>query len=137
MKNKITLISFILYIVLFIIFLFTNTYITNMNIYIASLFTSNTDKINTIKEIIYEIECGFFYLGLSILITILAIEKNNTIKYIILFSVLFSLLICVVALIIKSYISNISLINGIIILSSSLLGVGLELIIKIKQVRSE
>lgn len=137
MKNKITFVGFILYMVSFAIFLFVNTYITNINIYLASLISSNTDKITTIAEIIYEIECGLFYLGMGIFITIMTIEKNDTIKYIIIFSILFSLLVCVVAFIVKSYVSNISLINCIVIILSSLVGVMIELLIKIKQVRSE
>ncbi|MCI5938630.1 MAG: hypothetical protein MRZ17_01835 [Acholeplasmataceae bacterium] len=137
MKNKISLIGLILYIVLYIILLFTNSYLININIYLASCLVNNMDKINGVAEYIYEIECFLFYIGLSIFITILCIERNNSIKYIIIFSILFSLVIDVFALIVKSYIATVSLINSIVIIVSSMLGVLIELLIKIKQVRRE
>lgn len=137
MKNKVSLIGLILYIVLYVILLFTNTYLMNINIYLASCIVKNTDKISVVAEYIYEIECFLFYTGLSIFITILCIERNNNIKYIIIFSILFSLVIDVFALIVKSYIVNVSLINSIVIIVSSMLGVLIELLIKIKQVRRE
>ena len=80
MKNKISLIGLILYIVLYIILLFTNSYLININIYLASCLVNNMDKINGVAEYIYEIECFLFYIGLSIFITILCIERNNSIN---------------------------------------------------------
>lgn len=137
MKNKITLIGLIIYIIVFIILLCTNTYLMNINMYLASLIVKDTDKISFVTEFIYEIECFLFYLGFSVFITIMSIENNSKIKYIIIFSILFSLVVDIIALIIKSYINNISLVNTLVIIGSSILGVIIELLIKIKQVRSE
>lgn len=137
MKNKFLYVILILYLVLYMICLFSYDYITNINIAIANLLSSNMERVQTLYHVFYEIECAIFYVGLGIVVTITSIEFNDKIKYIVLFSFLISLLLCVIALVIKSYKNNLNLIDSIIIFISIIIGVIIELLVKIKQVRNE
>lgn len=137
MKNKLSLVFLILYSILYIILLASPEFVKNINLQLASIFSSNIDTINTIYNVLYIVEIFVFYGGFSILITLKVIELNDSMKYIILFSILFSLLICVIAMMIKTYVSSIDFINTLVMITSSLLGVGIEIVVTIFQARKE
>ncbi len=137
MKNKLSLVFLILYSVVYIILLASFEFLNNVNLQIASIFSSNIDSINTIYNIIRIVEIIIFYGGFSIVITLNVITINDTLKYIILFSVLLSLLVCVVAMIIKSYIRSINYMDTAVMVISSLLGVGITIVVTILQARKD
>lgn len=137
MKNKLSLVFLILYSVVYIILLASLEFLNNVNLQIASIFSSNIDSINTIYNVIRIVEIIIFYGGFSIVITLNVITINDTLKYIILFSVLLSLLVCVVAMIIKTYISSINYMDTAVMVISSLTGVGITIVVTILQARKD
>lgn len=135
MKNKFSIIILILYSLLLIIFAFNTEYINNVNLSIVNMLSVNNPI--TILNIIKYFELAIFYIGFGICLTLVCIEYISTFKYIVIYSVLFSVLSIVLVSVIKSFYIRIDFYNFIISLLCAILGVIIEIFVKIKQIRGD
>lgn len=135
MKNKFSIIILILYSLLLMIFAFNTEYINNVNLSIVNMLSVNNPI--TILNIIKYLELAIFYIGYGVCLTLVCIEYISTFKYIVIYSVLFSVLSIVLVSVIKSFYIRIDFYNFIISLLCVILGVIIEIFVKIKQIRGD
>lgn len=135
MKNKFCVIVLILYSLLLIIFAFNTTFINNVNLSIINMLSLKNPIIvlNAIKYI----ELVVFYIGYGICITLVCIEHISKFKYIVIYSILLSVLSVILVLVIKSFYVRVDFYNFIISLLCAIIGVIVELFVKIKQIRGD
>lgn len=133
MKNKFSVVILILYSLLLMIFAFNTEYINNVNLSIVNMLSVNNPIV--ILNIIKYLELAIFYIGYGISLTLVCIEYISTFKYIVIYSTLFSILSVIIVLLIKSFYIRIDFYNFIISLFCVILGVIMEILVKIKQIR--
>ncbi len=135
MKNKFSIVILMLYSVLLIIFAFNTNKVNEVTLSLAAMISNNS--YNLIYDILHYSELIIFYGGFSIVLTIVCIEYFNTFKYILIYSILLNMLSVVIVLIIKTFTSNFNYYDLLVTLITVLVGVGLEILIKIKQIKGE
>lgn len=135
MKNKFGSIILSLYVLLIIIFSFNPTFIDNVNLSIVNIFTNNVNKFNIIYDIIHYVELFIFYLGFSVCVTVVCIDNFDQFKYILIYSIILSLLVAIISMTIKSFYVSIHFFDILTILISIIIGISIEIIFKIKQNR--
>ncbi len=133
MKNKLSTIILILYVLVLIILSFNADFVKNVNVSIISLL--KIDNPTTAYHTITYIETAIFYIGLGICVTLVCIEYFKTFKYILIYSVILSLSLVILDILIKSFYQEINFVNFIVALFSVLLGVAIQIFVKIKQIK--
>ena len=88
-------------------------------------------------NVLWYTELVIMYCGLGIIFTLVCIDSFPNFKYILIYSILLSILGIIIVLLIKSFYLSINFIDVIVMLSSAFLGILIEMLIKIKQVRGE
>lgn len=137
MKNKFILVVLSLYTLFILMFSFKTDFLENVNSSIANIFVKNIGDFKIVYDIIHYTELFIFYFGFSICVTIACIEYLDQFKYILIYSIILSLLVVVISTAIKSFYVSIDLLSILTILISVFIGIGLEILIKIKQSRGE
>lgn len=137
MKNKFCLIVLSLYIIILLLLSFETSFLAEINLSIVSLFIKEGNNYILWNNILYYIELFIFYFSLSVIITIVCIEYFESLKYIIIYSILLNLLIMIISSLIKSYYITLDYYSILIIIISIVLGILFEFLIKISQVRRE
>lgn len=137
MKNKFCLIVLSLYIIILLLLSFETSFLAELNLSIVSLFIKEGNNYTLWNNILYYIELFIFYFSLSVIITIVCIEYFESLKYIIIYSILLNLLIMIISSLIKSYYITLDYYSILIIIISIVLGILFEFLIKISQVRRE
>lgn len=134
-KNKFNIFAIVLYVLVLVILSFISKYIINMNLSIASFMSKDIDTINLIADILKYVELFIFYVGLGIMVTIVCIDYLDTFKSIVFYSIICCLFLAVLATTIKSFFIDLDFIAVIDTFVSVLIGFGIEILIKIKQIR--
>lgn len=137
MKNKFCLIVLSLYIIILLLLSFETSFLAELNLSIVSLFIKEGNNYTLWNNILYYIELFIFYFSLSVIITIVCIEYFESLKYIIIYSILLNLLIMIISSLIKSYYITLDYYSILVIIISIVLGILFEFLIKISQVRRE
>lgn len=133
MKNKISLIILSLYTLIIIILAFNMQFINDINIALAGYISKS--NVNLVYNILHYMEIVIFYMGYSILLTIVCIEYFTDFKYILIYSIILNILMVVIVMLIKSFKIEINIYDLITMIVSVVLGIIIELVIKIKQIR--
>lgn len=137
MKNKKSYIVLAVYIIILVIFAFNNKFINDVNISIVGLIFKENKNFNALINVLWYTELVIMYCGLGIIFTLVCIDSFPNFKYILIYSILLSILGIIIVLLIKSFYLSINFIDIIVMLSSAFLGILIEMLIKIKQVRGE
>lgn len=137
MKNKKSYIVLAVYIIILVIFAFNNKFINDVNISIVGLIFKENKNFDALINVLWYTELVIMYCGLGIIFTLVCIDSFPNFKYILIYSILLSILGIIIALLIKSFYLSINFIDVIVMLSSAFLGILIEMLIKIKQVRGE
>lgn len=137
MKNKKSYIVLAVYIIILIIFAFNNKFINDVNISIVGLIFKENKNFDVLINVLWYTELVIMYCGLGIIFTLVCIDSFPRFKYILIYSILLSILGIIIVLLIKSFYLSINFIDVIVMLSSAFLGILIEMLIKIKQVRGE
>lgn len=137
MKNKKSYIVLAVYIILLVIFAFNNKFINDVNISIVGLIFKKNKNFDVLINVLWYTELVIMYCGLGIIFTLVCIDSFPNFKYILIYSILLSILGIIIVLLIKSFYLSINFIDVIVMLSSAFLGILIEMLIKIKQVRGE
>lgn len=137
MKNKKSYIVLAVYIILLVIFAFNNKFINDVNISIVGLIFKKNKNFDVLINVLWYTELIIMYCGLGIIFTLVCIDSFPNFKYILIYSILLSILGIIIVLLIKSFYLSINFIDVIVMLSSAFLGILIEMLIKIKQVRGE
>lgn len=137
MKNKKSYIVLAVYIIILVIFAFNNKFINDVNISIVGLIFKENKNFDVLINVLWYTELVIMYCGLGIIFTLVCIDSFPSFKYILIYSILLSILGIIIVLLIKSFYLSINFIDVIVMLSSAFLGILIEMIIKIKQVRGE
>lgn len=133
MKSKFSLIILILYSLLLIIFAFNVDYIKNINLTIMNSLSCSSPTL--LYNIIKYTEIIIFYIGYGICITLACIDNIIKFKYILIYSFLLSVLGVIISVVIKSFITSVDFNAFIISLLCVILGVCIEMGVKIKQIK--
>jgi len=133
MKSKLSTVILLLYTLLIIIFAFNNKMIDDIVLGLASKIS--IDNVNVWYNIILYTFNVILYLGYSITLTITCIEYFKTFRYIIIYSVILNILVIILVTLIKSFYMSINYIEVLIILISVLLGISIQILVKIKQIK--
>lgn len=137
MKNKKSYIVLAVYIIILVIFAFNNKFINDVNISIVGLIFKKNKNFDVLINVLWYTELVIMYCGLGIIFTLVCIDSFQNFKYILIYSILLSILGIIIVLLIKSFYLSINFIDVIVMLSSAFLGILIEMLIKIKQVRGE
>lgn len=137
MKNKKSYIVLAVYIIILVIFAFNNKFINDVNISIVGLIFKKNKNFDVLINVLWYTELIIMYCGLGIIFTLVCIDSFPNFKYILIYSILLSILGIIIVLLIKSFYLSINFIDVIVMLSSAFLGILIEMLIKIKQVRGE
>ena len=137
MKNKKSYIVLAVYIIILVIFAFNNKFINDVNISIVGLIFKENKNFDALINVLWYTELVIMYCGLGIIFTLVCIDSFPNFKYILIYSILLSILGIIIVLLIKSFYLSINFIDVIVMLSSAFLGILIEMLIKIKQVRGE
>lgn len=137
MKNKKSYIVLAVYIIILVIFAFNNKFINDVNISIVGLIFKENKNFDALINVLWYTELVIMYCGLGIIFTLVCIDSFPNFKYILIYSILLSILGIIIVLLIKSFYLSINFIDVIVMLSSVFLGILIEMLIKIKQVRGE
>ena len=137
MKNKKSYIVLAVYIIILVIFAFNNKFINDVNISIVGLIFKKNKNLDVLINVLWYTELIIMYCGLGIIFTLVCIDSFPNFKYILIYSILLSILGIIIVLLIKSFYLSINFIDVIVMLSSAFLGILIEMLIKIKQVRGE
>lgn len=137
MKNKKSYIVLAVYIIILVIFAFNNKFINDVNISIVGLIFKENKNLDALINVLWYTELVIMYCGLGIIFTLVCIDSFPNFKYILIYSILLSILGIIIVLLIKSFYLSINFIDVIVMLSSAFLGILIEMLIKIKQVRGE
>lgn len=137
MKNKKSYIVLAVYIIILVIFAFNNKFINDVNISIVGLIFKENKNFDVLINVLWYTELVIMYCGLGIIFTLVCIDSFPNFKYILIYSILLSILGIIIVLLIKSFYLSINFIDVIVMLSSAFLGILIEMLIKIKQVRGE
>lgn len=137
MKNKKSYIVLAVYIIILVIFAFNNKFINDVNISIVGLIFKKNKNFDVLINVLWYTELVIMYCGLGIIFTLVCIDSFPNFKYILIYSILLSILGIIIVLLIKSFYLSINFIDVIVMLSSAFLGILIEMLIKIKQVRGE
>lgn len=137
MKNKKSYIVLAVYIIILVIFAFNNKFINDVNISIVGLIFKENKNFDALISVLWYTELVIMYCGLGIIFTLVCIDSFPNFKYILIYSILLSILGIIIVLLIKSFYLSINFIDVIVMLSSAFLGILIEMLIKIKQVRGE
>lgn len=135
MKNKFSLIIICLYTLILILLAFSNEFIESLNWSIISKFSLDNPLVG--YKILKYTETGILYICYGILMMLFCIDFFDKFKYILLYSILLSLLLVIINVLIKSFYMDIDFLNSLIAIISVLLGIGIELLVKLKQIRGE
>ena len=137
MKNKKSYIVLAVYIIILVIFAFNNKFINDVNISIVGLIFKENKNFDALINVLWYTELVIMYCGLGIIFTLVCIDSFPNFKYILIYSILLSILGIIIVLLIKSFYLSINFIDVIVMSSSAFLGILIEMLIKIKQVRGE
>ena len=133
MKNKLGSVILLLYTLLMFIFAFNNKMISDIILAISANISNN--NVTDVYNIIYYIFIFIVYFGYAIILTINCIEYLNSFKYILIYSILLNILLIILVSLVKSFYITINYIDLIISFLSVFLGIGFEIIVKIKQIK--
>ena len=133
MKNKLGSVILLLYTLLMFIFAFNNKMISDIILAISANISNN--NVTDVYNIIYYIFIFIVYFGYAIILTIKCIEYLNSFKYILIYSILLTILLIILVSLVKSFYITINYIDLIISFISVFLGIGFEIIVKIKQIK--
>ena len=133
MKNKLGSVILLLYTLLMFIFAFNNKMISDIILAISANISNN--NVTDVYNIIYYIFIFIVYFGYAIILTINCIEYLNSFKYILIYSILLNILLIILVSLVKSFYITINYIDLIISFISVFLGIGFEIIVKIKQIK--
>lgn len=133
MKNKLSTVILLLYSLLIVIFAFNNKMINDIVLSLASIIS--TDKVNEWYNIVLYLFNFIIYLGYSITLTIVCIEYFKTFKYILIYSIVLNIFVIILVTLIKSFYISINYIAILISLISVLLGISIQILVKIKQIK--
>lgn len=133
MKNRLSTIILILYVLILIILSFNTDFVKNVNVSIIN--SLKIDNPTTAYHILTYIETSIFYVGLGICVTLVCIEYFSTFKYILIYSIVLSLSLVILDILIKSFYQEINFISFIVSLISVLLGVAIQIFVKTKQIK--
>lgn len=135
MKNKFSIVILILYSVLLIILSINSDKVNGFTLSLAAMISKNNYYL--IYDILHYTELVIFYGGFAITITVVCIEYFDTFKYILIYSVLLNMFAIVIVLVIKSFTKDFNYIDLLVSIIIVLLGIGLEILVKIRQIKGE
>lgn len=133
MKSKLNVIVYILYSLILLILSFNYDFVNNVNLAISNNFNNFTLAYNILKYL----EIIIFYIGYGIVITLFCIDMFNEFKYILIYSILLGVLAVIIDLLIKSFITNYQIYIFITSLVCVIIGIVIQIMVKIKQVKGE
>jgi len=133
MKSRINVIIYILYTLILLILSFNYDFINNINLAISN----NFENYNLIYNILKYVEVIIIYIGYGICTTLFCIDVFNEIKYIVIYSILLSVLIVIIDLVVKSYIGDYQIYIFISSIICVIIGVVIQLLVKVNQVKGD
>lgn len=133
MKSKINIIIYMLYSVILLILSFNYEFINNINLAISN----NFENFNIIFKVLTFTEIIIFFVGYGICTTLFCIDLFDDFKYIVIYSLLLSVLAVIIDLLIKSYIGTYQIYIFITSLICVIIGIVIQLIVKVNQVKGE
>lgn len=133
MKNKINLIAYILYSLILLILSFNYQIIININIAISS----NFNNYGLVYSLLQYMEIIIFFIGYGITVTLFCIDIFNEFKYILIYSVVLSIFAVVIDWIIKRNVRGYEIFIFITSFICVIIGVVIQILFKIKQVKGE
>ena len=101
MKNKKSYIVLAVYIILLVIFAFNNKFINDVNISIVGLIFKKNKNFDVLINVLWYTELVIMYCGLGIIFTLVCIDSFPNFKYILIYSILLSILGIIIVLLIK------------------------------------
>lgn len=131
MKSKINVIIYMVYTIVLLILSFNYNFINNINLAISN----NFDNYNLIYNVLKYTEIIIFNVGYGICVTLFCIDMFNEFKYILIYSILLSTLAVIIDLMIKSFIGDYQINIFISSIICVIIGVVIEILVKIKQVK--
>ena len=133
MKNRLSSVILLLYSVLMIIFALSYEVINNITLSICVKIS--VENVNVWYNIIYYAFIFIIFLGYAITLTIVCIEYLNEFRYILKYSILLNMLVVVLVTFIKSFYMSINYIEVITSFIAVLIGVFIQFIVKLKQIK--
>lgn len=133
MKNRLSSVILLLYSVLMIIFALSYEVINNITLSICVKIS--VENVNVWYNIIYYAFIFIVFLGYAITLTIVCIEYLNEFRYILKYSILLNMLVVVLVTFIKSFYMSINYIEVITSFIAVLIGVFIQFIVKLKQIK--
>lgn len=131
MKSKINIIIYMVYTLVLLILSFNYDFINNINLALSN----NFENYNLVYNILKYTEIIIVYVGYGICVTLFCIDMFNEFKYILIYSILLSILIVIIDLMIKSFIGDYQINIFISSIICVIIGVAIEILVKIKQVK--
>lgn len=133
MKSKLNVIVYILYSLILLILSFNYDFVNNVNLAISNNFNNFTLAYNILKYL----EIIIFYIGYGIVVTLFCIDMFKEFKYILIYSILLGVLAVIIDLLIKSFVTNYQIYIFITSLVCVIIGIVIQIMVKIKQVKGE
>ena len=133
MKSKLNVIVYILYSLILLILSFNYDFVNNVNLAISNNFNNFTLAYNILKYL----ELIIFYIGYGIVVTLFCIDMFKEFKYILIYSILLGVLAVIIDLLIKSFVTNYQIYIFITSLVCVIIGIVIQIMVKIKQVKGE
>lgn len=131
MKSKINIIIYMVYTLVLLILSFNYDFINNINLALSNTF----ENYNLVYNILKYTEIIIVYVGYGICVTLFCIDMFNEFKYILIYSILLSILTVIIDLMIKSFIGDYQINIFISSIICVIIGVAIEILVKIKQVK--
>ena len=133
MKNRLSSVILLLFSVLMIIFACSDKVIHDITLYICVEISAENS--NLWYNILYYAFIFIIFLGYAITLTIVCIEYFNEFRYILRYSILLNMLLVIIVTLIKSFYVTIDYIEVSISFIAILLGVFIQIMVKIKQIK--
>jgi hypothetical protein len=118
-----------------IIFACSDKVIHDITLYICVEISAENS--NLWYNILYYVFIFIIFLGYAITLTIVCIEYFNEFRYILRYSILLNMLLVIIVTLIKSFYVTIDYVEVSISFIAILLGVFIQIIVKIKQIKGE
>ena len=131
MKSRINIIIYMVYTLVLLILSFNYDFINNINLALSNTF----ENYNLVYNILKYTEIIIVYVGYGICVTLFCIDMFNEFKYILIYSILLSILTVIIDLMIKSFIGDYQINIFISSIICVIIGVAIEILVKIKQVK--